>query len=244
MVEPQRGRPTLSLVLPIYNEEEVIPELHRRLQEFLEKLGLSAEVRLRQRRVARPLDGAPARDRARRSRATASSPSRATSATRRPSPRASTTRAARRSSSWTPTCRTRPRSCSRWSTKWREGFDVVYGRRRKREGETLVQARDGARLLPRLRRDDPHRGPPRHGRLPPDEPAGRPRAARAARDAPLRPRDGRVGRLQADRGALRPPGALRRARRSTRSARWSASRSTGSRASASCRSASRPTSAC
>ncbi len=37
-------RPTLSLVLPIYNEEEVIPELHTRLQEFLRKLGVSAEV--------------------------------------------------------------------------------------------------------------------------------------------------------------------------------------------------------
>ena len=31
-------RPTLSLVLPIYNEEEVIPELHLRLQDFLAKL--------------------------------------------------------------------------------------------------------------------------------------------------------------------------------------------------------------
>ena len=34
------GRPTLSLVLPIYNEEEVIPELHKQLQAFLAKLGL------------------------------------------------------------------------------------------------------------------------------------------------------------------------------------------------------------
>ena len=39
-----RTRPTLSLVLPIFNEEEVIPELHRRLQEFLVKLALDAEV--------------------------------------------------------------------------------------------------------------------------------------------------------------------------------------------------------
>src|SRR3984957_20410335 len=37
-------RPTLSLVLPIYNEEEVIPELHKRLEEFVGKLGLEAEV--------------------------------------------------------------------------------------------------------------------------------------------------------------------------------------------------------
>jgi glycosyltransferase involved in cell wall biosynthesis len=37
-------RPELSLVLPIYNEEEVIPELHRRLGEFLGAIGTSWEV--------------------------------------------------------------------------------------------------------------------------------------------------------------------------------------------------------
>jgi len=38
------ARPVLSLVLPIYNEEEVIPELHTQLQDFLTKLGLDTEV--------------------------------------------------------------------------------------------------------------------------------------------------------------------------------------------------------
>jgi glycosyltransferase involved in cell wall biosynthesis len=38
------ARPTLSLVLPIYNEEEVIPELHERLLEFLRELGVDSEV--------------------------------------------------------------------------------------------------------------------------------------------------------------------------------------------------------
>jgi dolichol-phosphate mannosyltransferase len=37
-------RPTLSLVLPVYNEEEVIFELHRRLQELLRRLNLDSEV--------------------------------------------------------------------------------------------------------------------------------------------------------------------------------------------------------
>jgi polyisoprenyl-phosphate glycosyltransferase len=37
-------RPVLSLVLPIYNEEEVIPELHTQLQAFLTALHLDAEV--------------------------------------------------------------------------------------------------------------------------------------------------------------------------------------------------------
>ena len=37
-------RPMLSLVLPIFNEEEVIPELHKRLQEFLATLSSETEV--------------------------------------------------------------------------------------------------------------------------------------------------------------------------------------------------------
>jgi polyisoprenyl-phosphate glycosyltransferase len=37
-------RPTLSLVLPIYNEQAVIPELGRRLEEFLATVGVSWEV--------------------------------------------------------------------------------------------------------------------------------------------------------------------------------------------------------
>jgi dolichol-phosphate mannosyltransferase len=38
------ARPTLTLVLPIYNEEEVIPILHDRLQSFLGTLGVDTEV--------------------------------------------------------------------------------------------------------------------------------------------------------------------------------------------------------
>jgi len=38
------SRPTLSLVLPIYNEEAVIPELDRRLREFLSTLEVTWEV--------------------------------------------------------------------------------------------------------------------------------------------------------------------------------------------------------
>jgi len=38
------SRPTLTLVLPIYNEEEVIPELDRRLREFLSTLDVTWEV--------------------------------------------------------------------------------------------------------------------------------------------------------------------------------------------------------
>jgi glycosyltransferase involved in cell wall biosynthesis len=38
------ARPILSLVLPVYNEEEVIPILHARLQDFLAQVGVDTEV--------------------------------------------------------------------------------------------------------------------------------------------------------------------------------------------------------
>src|SRR5262245_47368417 len=38
------SRPTLSFVLPVFNEEKVIPELYARLQSFLEQLGTDAEI--------------------------------------------------------------------------------------------------------------------------------------------------------------------------------------------------------
>ena len=38
------ARNTLSLVIPIFNEEETLPELHKRLQEFLYQLGETWEV--------------------------------------------------------------------------------------------------------------------------------------------------------------------------------------------------------
>jgi polyisoprenyl-phosphate glycosyltransferase len=42
--ESATQRPELSLVLPIFNEEEVLPELERRLAEFLKELGMRTEV--------------------------------------------------------------------------------------------------------------------------------------------------------------------------------------------------------
>ena len=38
------ARPTLSVVIPVYNEEETIPELDRRLRAFLGELGETWEV--------------------------------------------------------------------------------------------------------------------------------------------------------------------------------------------------------
>lgn len=39
-----QNRPTLTLVLPIFNEEAVIPELHARLQAFISGLGVDTDV--------------------------------------------------------------------------------------------------------------------------------------------------------------------------------------------------------
>lgn len=38
------ARPELSLIIPIYNEEEVLPELHARLQALLATLGVATEI--------------------------------------------------------------------------------------------------------------------------------------------------------------------------------------------------------
>ncbi len=37
-------RPTLSLILPVFNEEEMIPELEKRLKAFVDDLGVPTEV--------------------------------------------------------------------------------------------------------------------------------------------------------------------------------------------------------
>lgn len=39
-----RGRERLSVVVPCYNEQEVLPEFHRRLAAVMAGLGLSWEV--------------------------------------------------------------------------------------------------------------------------------------------------------------------------------------------------------
>ena len=38
------SNPTLSVVVPIWNEEETIPELYRRMQEVMAKTGVTWEL--------------------------------------------------------------------------------------------------------------------------------------------------------------------------------------------------------
>ncbi len=144
-----QGRPTLSLVLPIYNEEEVIPELHNRLREFMGKLGLSSEVifvndgsRDRSMELLRGIaDGEPryrvlsfARNFGHQAAITAGIDSARGSAV----------------VVMDADLQDPPEVVLTMIAKWREGFDVVYGRRRKRVGETwfkLVTARIFYRLF-------------------------------------------------------------------------------------------------
>jgi polyisoprenyl-phosphate glycosyltransferase len=144
-----RARPTLSLVLPIYNEEAVIPELHRQLQDFLAKLGLSAEVVFVN-------DGS--RDRSMdmlRDIATGETRYGVVAFARNFGHQAAITAGidyARGEAVvvMDADLQDPPEVVLQMVAKWRQGFDVVYGRRRGRAGESwfkLVTARCFYRLF-------------------------------------------------------------------------------------------------
>src|SRR5580704_15504043 len=146
---PGAGRPTLSLVLPIYNEEEVIPELHKQLQEFLVKLALPAEVVFVN-------DGS--RDKSMellRGIATDEPRYRVVSFARNFGHQRAITAGidyARGKAVvvMDADLQDPPEVVIDMVAKWREGFDVVYGKRRSREGETffkLVTAKAFYRLF-------------------------------------------------------------------------------------------------
>jgi glycosyltransferase involved in cell wall biosynthesis len=144
MVAPPVGiRPTLSLVLPIYNEEEVIPELHKRLQEFLTKLAVPSEVVFVN-------DGS--RDRSMemlRAIAAGDPRYRIVSFARNFGHQRAITAGVDYARGQAVVVmdadlQDPPEVVLEMVEKWRQGFDVVYGRRRKRAGETffkLVTAR-------------------------------------------------------------------------------------------------------
>jgi len=132
-------RPTLSLVLPIYNEEAVIPELHARLQEFLGKLApVDAEVLFVN-------DGS--RDRSMellRSVAAGEPRYRILSFARNFGHQTAITAGidyARGKAVvvMDADLQDPPEVVLAMVEKWREGFDVVYGKRRSREGETFFK---------------------------------------------------------------------------------------------------------
>jgi len=145
----QTPRPTVSLVLPIYNEEDVIPELHRRLQEFLAALNLDAEVlfvndgsRDRSMELLREIAEREPRYRILSFARNFGHQTAITAGVDYARGKAVVVMDA--------DLQDPPEVVLRMVEKWREGFDVVYGRRGKREGETwfkLVTARAFYRLF-------------------------------------------------------------------------------------------------
>ena len=132
---PGGGRPTLSLVLPIYNEEEVIPELHQRLQEFLTKLALPAEVvfvndgsRDKSMELLRGIAADEPRYRVVSFARNFGHQIAITAGVDFARGKAVVVMDA--------DLQDPPEVVLEMVAKWREGFDVVYGRRRKRAGET------------------------------------------------------------------------------------------------------------
>jgi glycosyltransferase involved in cell wall biosynthesis len=130
--------PVLSLVLPIYNEEAVIPELHARLQQFLPRLGLEAEVvfvddgsRDRSLQLLRGIaEGEPRY--------------RVVSFARNFGHQAAITAGLDHSRGeaivvMDADLQDPPEVVLEMVAMWRKGFDVVYGRRRSREGETRLK---------------------------------------------------------------------------------------------------------
>jgi glycosyltransferase involved in cell wall biosynthesis len=143
------SRPTLTLVLPIYNEEDVIPELHGRLQAFLSTFDFETEVLFVN-------DGS--RDRSMellRGIAAGEPRYRVLSFARNFGHQAAITAGmdfARGEAVvvMDADLQDPPEVVLQMVARWREGFDVVYGRRRSREGETwfkLLTARWFYRLF-------------------------------------------------------------------------------------------------
>jgi dolichol-phosphate mannosyltransferase len=140
---PGGGRPTLSLVLPIYNEEEVIPELHKRLGEFLTQLALPAEVvfvndgsRDKSMELLRGIAADEPRYRVVSFARNFGHQTAITAGVDFARGKAVVVMDA--------DLQDPPEVVLEMVARWREGFDVVYGRRRKRAGETwfkLVTAR-------------------------------------------------------------------------------------------------------
>src|ERR1700679_227765 len=131
-------RPTLSLVLPIYNEEEVIPELHTRLQEFLGKLSVDAEVlfvndgsRDRSMELLRGIASGEPRYRVLAFARNFGHQTAITAGLDYARGRAVVVMDA--------DLQDPPEGVLEMVAKWREGFDVVYGKRRSREGESFFK---------------------------------------------------------------------------------------------------------
>lgn len=135
---PRESRPTLSLVLPVFNEEETLPELGRRLEAFLGDLGETAEVIFIN-------DGSRDRSLEMLKALAAQHPNyRLLSFSRNFGHQLAITAGVDRAEGeavvvMDADLQDPPEVVKEMLTKWREGYDVVYGVRRKREGETYFK---------------------------------------------------------------------------------------------------------
>lgn len=128
-------RPVLTLVLPIYNEEEVIPILHDRLQAFLGTLGVDAEVLFvndGSKDASLPLL---------RELATKDRRYQVLSFSRNFGHQSAITAGVDYARGkavvvMDADLQDPPEVVVEMLARWREGYDVVYGKRRSREGET------------------------------------------------------------------------------------------------------------
>ena len=136
MSEPTR--PTLSLILPVFNEEEMIPELEKRLKAFVDDLGVPTEVLFvndgSKDRSLELLKGLVERD----------SRFKVLSFSRNFGHQIAITAGVDRAIGeavvvMDADLQDPPEVVKDMFAKWREGFDVVYGVRKKREGETLFK---------------------------------------------------------------------------------------------------------
>lgn len=128
-------RPEVSLIIPIYNEEEVLPRLDERLASLLEKLGLDCEVVFVD---DGSKDGSLSILRtmvAREPRYRAVSFSRNFGHQRAITCGMDATRG-KAVVVMDADLQDPPEVILDMLAKWREGYDVVYGRRRSRQGET------------------------------------------------------------------------------------------------------------
>ncbi len=128
-------RPEVSLVIPIFNEEEVLPELDRRLRELLGRLGMACEVVFVD-------DGSHDGSLELLRAMVASEPRyRVVSFSRNFGHQRAITAGMDKSRGMAivvmdADLQDPPEVILEMVAKWREGFDVVYGRRRTRVGET------------------------------------------------------------------------------------------------------------
>ena len=131
-------RPTLSLVLPVFNEEEIIPQLHERLQAFLATVDVTWEVLFiddGSKDKSLPMLKELARDEPRY---------KIVALARNFGHQAAITAGMDRAEGeavvvMDADLQDPPEVVKEMLERWREGYDVVYGQRTKRHGETIFK---------------------------------------------------------------------------------------------------------